>query len=208
MGLRLDHLVFAAPDLESGIQAVEALVGVRAAFGGKHDGLGTHNALLSLGEDAYLEIIAPDPEQPEPSRPLPFGLPGLTKPRLATWAARADEIEDVVVRARQGGYDPGAVIAMTRDRPDGVRLSWRLALRTEPSGDGLVPFLIDWDPGPHPAETSPAGCGFVSLRGEHPDPRSITAMLDALGADLPVMRSPAPRLIATIRGQRGTVEIS
>lgn len=208
MTLNVDHLVFAAPDLEQGIAAVEALLGIRADIGGKHTGLGTHNALLSLGSGAYMEIIAPDPDQPNPSRPLPFGLATLTEPSLVTWAASATDIVQQVERARSQGYDPGAVIEMSRERPDGVRLSWRLALRPEPAGDGLVPFLIDWEPGPHPSETSPQGCVLESLRAEHPYPASVIVILEALEVDLPVTEGEKPRLIATVRCPRGAVEIA
>lgn len=205
--MEIDHLVYGVQDLEAGSAAIERLLGVRPAAGGKHVGLGTHNALLSLGGGAYLELIAPDPEQPAPWRPLPFGLAGLREPRLLTWAVKAPDVESQAARAREAGVDPGPVLRMSRQRPDGTLLSWALTYREEPLGDGLVPFLIAWDPGPHPSETSPAGCRLVSLRAEHPAPERIAVMLAAVGVDMPVTRGEAPALIATIEGPVGTVEL-
>ena len=166
--VEIDHIIFGAPGLAAGIEAVEGLLGVRAAMGGKHVGLGTHNALLSLGGGAYVEIIARDPEQPAPSRPLAFGLDIPGEPRLVTWAIKASDIETRAERAKAAGVDLGPVLRMSRVRPDGVRLEWALTYREEMLGDGLVPFLIAWEPGPHPSETSPGGCRLTSLRGGAP----------------------------------------
>ena len=49
----IDHLVFAAPDLDRAVDDLAARFGVRASAGGKHTGRGTHNALLSLGPATY-----------------------------------------------------------------------------------------------------------------------------------------------------------
>jgi hypothetical protein len=46
---RVDHLVYATPDLKLGIHKLEKLLGVRATPGGQHLGLGTRNALIALG---------------------------------------------------------------------------------------------------------------------------------------------------------------
>jgi hypothetical protein len=86
-------------------------------------------------------------------------------------------------------------------------LAWRLTRSAHLVGDGLVPFLIAWDPGPHPSETSPVGGRLVSLRGEHPEPERIGRMLDAVDVTLEVMPGPQPALIATVECLRGTVEL-
>jgi hypothetical protein len=74
-------------------------------------------------------------------------------------------------------------------------------------GYGLVPFLIAWDPGAHPSETSPAGGRLVALRGEHPEPGLIMRMLDPVGVSLGVKRGARPALVATLEGALGTVEL-
>jgi len=83
----MDHLVFGVPDLAQGIDLVERHTGVRARFGGQHPGRGTHNALLSLGEPQYLEIIARDPAQRDAPGLLFHGLEGLSDPRFIAWDA-------------------------------------------------------------------------------------------------------------------------
>src|SRR5271169_5716639 len=86
----LDHILLGCSDLDRGIEFVEKHTGVRAAFGGVHPGRGTRNALLSLGDKHYLEIIALDPQQP--SAPDHYGLAKLIEPRLVGWAAHPGDL--------------------------------------------------------------------------------------------------------------------
>jgi hypothetical protein len=96
---------------------------------------------------------------------------------------------------------------MSRARPDGVRLTWRLTVTPRLPGDGLVPFLIDWGKTPHPAGSAPAGCTLLELRAEHPEPQCIRPLLQALDAELRLSVGPAPALIATLKTPAGRVEL-
>ena len=208
MLLAVDHLVYAAPSLDAGIEAMAERLGVSAAYGGKHTGIGTHNALLSLGGSVYLEIIAPDPDQPQPKESLPFGLGELHEPGLAAWALAVTDIESRADSARDAGYDPGPVITMTRALPEGGDLNWRLTFRRPTTGDGLVPFLIQWEPGLHPSASSPGGCTLTDLTAEHPRPDDISRMTSVLGVELALAEAARPALIATIESPHGTVVLT
>ena len=59
---QLDHLILAATTLADGIEFVADITGATPQPGGKHVAMGTHNALLRLGDRVYLEIIAIDPD--------------------------------------------------------------------------------------------------------------------------------------------------
>src|SRR6202047_2137400 len=97
----LDHILLGCNDLDRGVAFVEEQTGVRAALGGVHPGAGTRNALLSLGERRYLEIIAPDPDQTDAADTR--GLRKLTEPRLVTWAAHPGDIESFAARLKGEG---------------------------------------------------------------------------------------------------------
>jgi hypothetical protein len=203
----LDHLLWGATDLDVAIDHIERLTGVRAAAGGRHPGEGTRNALLRLGPRSYLEIIAPDPLNPPAGRSRWLGLDTLAAPRLITWAASVPDIAARAAAARVAGVPLGDVREGRRVRDDGEALSWRLTYPDPLVGDGLVPFLIDWDPGPHPARTSPAGITLLDLRAEHPDPPAIAAMLAPLGLAMRVTEGASPALVATLDTPRGRIEL-
>jgi Glyoxalase-like domain len=201
----LDHLIFGAPALEDGVRQLERRFGLRAQPGGRHRGLGTHNALLGLDHGAYLEIIAPDPAQPPPATPRPFGLDALDHPRLAGWAVRCDDIDTRVAHARAQGYDPGDPVELQRATTQGTLLRWRLTPNA--LAGGPVPFLIDWGDTAHPSTSTPPRLTLVSFHLEHPQPEVLTGVLAALAVEVPVEPGPTPGLVARIAGPDGSAEL-
>ena len=204
---KVDHLVYATPDLQRGVERIEQLLGVRAAAGGQHPGRGTRNALLALGPSVYLEIIGPDPEQQKPPQSRPFGIDDLKEPRLAAWAAKSSDLERLAAAARADGVVLGDIAPGSRRRADGVLLSWRYTGPKTVVADGLVPFFIDWGQTPHPAASAPGGVTLVALRAEHPQAAQVQPMLRRLHVDLPVRHGSHSALVATITGPRGRVEL-
>jgi hypothetical protein len=204
---RVDHLVYATPDLSRGVEEIEKLLGIRATAGGQHPGRGTRNALVALGPTAYFEILAPDPEQPPPKEPRPFGLDELKESRLVAWFVNGSDLVRLRGEAVRKGVPLGEVKSGSRRRPDGVQLSWQYTDPWVPVADGVVPFFVDWGNSPHPARTAAKGATLVSLRVEHPDVQGVRRMLRRLGFDLHVKQSPGPALIAVIESPRGRVEL-
>jgi hypothetical protein len=203
----LDHLVYAVPDLDGAVADLEERLGVRASPGGQHPGHGTRNALIALGPDTYLEILAPDPAQPAPVGGRWFGVDEKVPARLAGWAAKRSDLPRVVASAAQRGVPLGPVVAGARQRPDGVTLKWMLTDPGAAAGVSLVPFFIDWSDSPHPAATAARGPVLESLHAEHPRPDRAREPLAALGIDLPVVAGPHPALVATLRTVSGRLEL-
>jgi hypothetical protein len=204
----LDHIVFAAPDLAAAAAQFTELTGVSPTPGGSHAGIGTANYLIGLGEDAYLEIIGPDPAQPTPPHPRPFGIDELTATRVVTWAIHPADLDHCIEVARARGYDPGSPQAMSRSTPDGEVLHWRLTPPNPTIGHGLVPFLIDWGGTLPPPSRGLPVIPLASFEASHPAPDSVRAALAALGADLAVRAGNRAGLTVVLNGRHGAVVLT
>jgi hypothetical protein len=161
--------------------------------------------VLGLGPRTYLEIIAPDPMQPEPSEPRPYGVEGITRGQLVGWALACEDIEGAVERARSRGFDPGEVVDGQRVSPTGALLQWRVTGNAQTAG--LVPFLINWGDTSHPAVDAAPGLVLFSMHLEHPEPRLLATALEAVGADVDIIQASEPALVARIGGPRGDQEL-
>lgn len=205
-----DHLVLAARDLDAGAAWLEHRLGVPLAAGGKHVRMGTHNRLLGLGENFYLELIAIDPAAAPPGRPRWFALdrlPAPDRPRLIHWVARSRDIDNDAARSPE---PLGEILSMERGD-----YRWRISVPADGHlpGDGLVPTLIQWDVPHHPASRLPeSGCRLMKLEGFHPQAVRVRTALDRLGLgsrlDLhPCADGEPAQLVAYLRTPRGLLEL-
>ena len=206
MAIAIDHLMWGAPSLEAGMDEATRLFGVAPAPGGVHPGLGTCNALLSLGERVYLEVIAPDPAQDLTGT---FGgrLAELTAPSLITWAAAAPGLASLAERAVALELTARGPVPTEREAPDGSLLAWELLFLGGHNHGSLVPFFIDWLETPHPATTNPAGGRFSILEISSPDASGLNAVFAGLGMDQRAEQGAAPGLAAVIETASGTVRL-
>jgi hypothetical protein len=205
----IDHIVYGVPRrLAQAVAWFAGLTEAQPARGGSHEGMGTANFLIGLGAGAYLEIIGPDPDQPQPVGGRWFGIDRLTTPRIVTWAIRTADIDGSVAAARALGYDPGQPTTMTRRSDAGGVLQWRLTPPQIELNDGLVPFLIDWGCTPHPTSRDLPGTRLISWTAIHPTPGILPGPLAALGCQLEIAAGDRPELIAVIEGHRGLVTLT
>src|SRR5215831_5924838 len=200
----LDHLLLGVARLEEGIAWVENKTGVKAAFGGSHPGAGTHNALLSLGDRQYLEIIAPDPNQKETSALVPL-LKKFPIPKPFSWAATTRDIERLANKLRRAGLNIDGPQPGSRMRPDGSQLRWR-TIRLSGQSYGLIPFFIEWASDTiHPSMDSPTGCQLADLQLYHPDPGRTSQIMMTLGVAAEIQQATEPGLKVQLYCLKGRV---
>jgi len=83
MKAKIDHLVIGSDNLISGTSILENKLNTKLLSGGEHKVMGTHNNLLKLQSEIYLEVIANNPNVKSPIHPRWFSLDELeTKEKI------------------------------------------------------------------------------------------------------------------------------
>jgi hypothetical protein len=201
----IDHLMWVVPDLGDGIDELHRRTGERATPGGAHAGLGTANALLGLGPGMYLEVLGPDPALPEPTA-LGATLAASPAQRLASWAVRTDDIESTCAALGDAGW-PVTPTAMSRTRPDGVTLSWHVAVLPGRLLGDHWPFVIDWGSSPHPSDDLHGECRLEALTVTDPAPHDLVRLLQILGVEAVEVSEGPAAVTATLRTPRGVIDL-
>jgi hypothetical protein len=147
--VRIDHVIYAAADLDAAAARIEGEFGLMAGGGGRHEGLGTCNRVVPLG-GGYLELLGvADPEQATRSD-FGRGLLARLAPGgdgLLGWVVAVDDVDSVARRL-------GTTITTIKR----AGLSARLTGLAEAMQEPFLPFFISRDRGvPDPGVGGDAG---------------------------------------------------
>lgn len=215
MNTCIDHLVIGAESLQQGVEYVQTQLGVDIPFGGVHPKMGTHNHLMQLGEALFLEVIAINPDLPQPATPRWFGLddPHIRRslarqPRLLTWVVNTTEIKSLITEA---DFCFGQADLISRGE-----LSWLFGLPDDGRilAGGMLPYLMQWHSTQHPAgNMADRACRFESLSLYHPRPEWLASILESIGIKAqidiqPLPENMTPYMIARIKTPRGVKQLS
>jgi len=135
MFIAIDHFVIVVPELEEAIRNYTD-AGFTVVRGGRHN-IGTHNALIALADGSYIELIA----FLNPVGGHPWYAALEKGSGIVDFCMQTDDLAADAESMRRAGVTMGDPNPMTRDRPDGYRVSWVLSIPGPPF-NGRVPFLI------------------------------------------------------------------
>lgn len=172
--MRIDHVIYATADLDAAAGRIEAELGVVVIAGGRHEGLGTHNRIVPLGE-GYIELLAVcDPEEAARSA-LGSALQARLEQAgegLMGWAVAVDDVQPVAERL-------GTWVTTIARQGLSAHLTGLLESLREP----FLPFFVTRDAGvPDPGGGADAGgISWIEVAGD-------AARLERWvgGADIPV----------------------
>lgn len=200
----IDHIILGVSDLDAGIEEFERRTGVRPAYGGKHP-TGTHNALVSLGDGTYLEIIA---VQPGVSAPPGFSeLAAFKSLTPIGWAVSASDIGQLRSRLATAGVELTDARQGSRTTPSGATLRWHtLGLKDQVRE---APFFIVWSPdSPHPSSSSPPGCSLARWSIAGPNDRLLERLRNTLQLPISIATAPSPALHLTLTCPSGSASFA
>ncbi len=211
---KLDHIIWAVPDLEQGAAQFEQFSGVKPMFGGVHPGRGTRNNVVSAGSDAYFEIIAPDPAQApfdavkEPKKEFALRISEMPAPEVDMFVYSTENLEDAARIGNELGFTVIGHIKGSRRTTEGELVEWIHVDFIGHKFGQFIPFAINWGKTPHPGTTSPQGAVLKGVTVEHPENEELERIYKALGVPAEVKYAAEPRIIVHMDSEQGMFEVT
>tara|TARA_B100000524_G_scaffold33651_1_gene16561 strand:+ start:392 stop:1042 length:651 start_codon:yes stop_codon:yes gene_type:complete len=143
---KLDHIVLGASTLEEGTEFVEDILQTKLSDIGYHKYMGTHNRVIRISDEVYLEVVAIDPKIKDSKSRKWFNLDSLN---LQSKLNKSPQIIGYVIENKDISiskyYDPFFEASRANFR-------WQFAMPTSKNNildseiikTGVVPSLISW----------------------------------------------------------------
>ena len=133
----IDHIVFAAPELES-LSASFKSLGFTVVGGGRHP-IGSYNNLIGLQDGAYIELLSFYEDSPQHYW---WDAVHERGGGLIDFCMRTDDVRADYAVFQAQGVEMSPLVGLSRVRVDGYQLAW---LNNEVYGpyQGLIPFVIE-----------------------------------------------------------------
>ena len=197
---QIDHILLGIDDLDRGVQQFEDLTGVKPIYGGKHP-RGTHNALVSLGDGTYVEIIAVQKGVTPPD-----DFTGLAQLHILTpvgWAVSSKDSAQLRSRLEAAGMAVTEAAPGSRTTPAGKTLSWQTFSLKDNFEE--APFFIVWSAQTaHPSTTSPTGCKLGKWRIAGPHQQQLEQLHQTLDLHVEVAAAKATTMQLTVTCPKGS----
>ena len=208
MNRTIDHLVYAVPDLEIAMDNLEEQLGVRPVLGGTHPKQGTKNALLHLGGQTYLELLAVDSDNTTIFNGRWMGIDLITAPQFTRWAIHSTDLENDVSLLKKHKPQLATIQGGQRAMTNGKLLQWELSMPLAKPAVELLPFFIDWQhSAAHPCDNLSPQCRLVDFQLYHPKPDLLNDLFQKLAIEQGVLYSPTIQMKARIEGLKGILEL-
>jgi len=186
----LDHVVIGINDLDQGVKEIERITGVRPKADGRDPQLGTHSAVIGLGDKSFLEIIAPDPKA-DPAL-IEAELKPLFVDRLErfesltpfSWAIGTSNLDKTVLFARRSNIRTSEPLPGSRKRSWGrqTRWVWTRVFRPE---SYVMPLFVQWDTDTRPPQDrAPKGCALLGLKVYSRTYKSVLSLIATMQVEV------------------------
>lgn len=143
---KLDHIVFGARCLEEGTNFIEKKLDIKLSEVGYHGFMGTHNRVVKVDKDVYLEVIAIDPSSKSPNENRWFNL---DNPTLQKKLEYSPQMIGYVIETKDKEMLKHFCTPIKASRDN---YKWNFAMPNLESNffnkelieNGIIPSLINW----------------------------------------------------------------
>ena len=204
----LDYIILASSNLEEAMKSFENMTGIKPKVFGSHGGLGIRSARVALDNNAWIEIIGPDPKNTvslgsELASEIDEGalVPYHFGVRSSSISEMREEYEN-----NDLGLTPDQIFMFGANPHDGTQTKWEVLCMYGHDLGGCMPFYVDWKEVNHPSVGPPEVGELKSLTVQAPSGHVVHDLLKQV--DGITVKTGSPMLEFSFASPKGTVKFS